>query len=315
MHDRPHPEIERVPKLSRREFVHRAAFSAAAMAIPSAVRLSAAGAEAPRRALFSGVGMTAPLSRAAELEAAGADYFVPGVADFLMPDAPESEFERQLELVASGPLPVLGCNNFLRDRRLRSTGPDADHPAVLAFAEIAFRRLARAGGKFIGFGSSGSRRLPDGWPKERADEQFRELLRGMAPLAAAHGIIVAVEQLRAAECNYLNQLSEVVAVVSPVDHPNIRVLADLFHMAVMGDTPDDLERAMPWVALMEIAEKENRAVPGVAGDDFRPFFAVLARGGYHGNINIEGNGAGEQIKNAFATIRRQAADVMASIHP
>ena len=292
--------------LNRRDFVRRAAVTlgGAAAAATFDWRLVA-----QRRALFAGIGITAALDRATELRAAGADYIVPPVADFLMPDRSEAEFAVQRERAAEAPLPVLGCNSFLRDPRLRSTGPDADHAAVLSFAETAFRRLAAAGGRFIGFGSNTSRRIPGDWPKARADEQFVALLRQMGPPAARHGITVAVEQLRTAECNYLNRLAEVVAVVAAADHPNIRVLADLYHMAVMGDTPADLETAMPWVGLVEIAERERRTPPGVAGDDFRPYFTVLARGGYAGRITIEANGTPDQLTLAFATVARQAADV------
>jgi sugar phosphate isomerase/epimerase len=264
----------------------------------------------PPRALFAGIGITGPLRRAAEFKAAGADYIVPSVADFLMPDRPEAEFEEQREIAARGALPVLGCNSFLRHSRLRCTGPDADHATVLEFSETAFRRLARAGGKFIGFGSNTSRQIPDGWPKARADEQFVALLQAMGPLAAKHGISVSVEQQRRIECNYLNRIGEVVAVVTAANHASIRVLADLYHMAVMGDTPADLDRAMPWVALVELAEKENRTLPGIAGDDFRPWFAALARGGYKGYISIEGDGTPQQLATAFATIAHQSVEVL-----
>jgi len=242
------------------------------------------------------------------MKAAGADYLVPTVADFLMPDSPESDFAAQRTLSAASPLPVLGCNSFLRHPRLRCTGPDANHATVLAFSEIAFRRLASVGGKFIGFGSNTARQIPPGWPRARADEQFIALLRAMGPLAARHGITVSVEQQRTIECNYLNHLDEVVHVVRAADHPSIRVLADLFHMAVMGDTPADLDHALPWVGLVELAEKEKRTLPGVAGDDFRPYFASLLRGGYTGPIGIEADGTPEQLRHAFATLAAQAAD-------
>lgn len=267
-----------------------------------------ARAAAPR-SFFAGIGITAPLERAAEIASAGADYLVPAVADFLRPDEPEAEFERQREAASVSPVPVLGCNSFLRHPRLRCTGPDADHPAVLAFSDTAFRRLARAGGRFIGFGSNTARRIPAGWPKARADEQFVALLREMGPLAARHGITVSVEQLRTVECNYLNRLAEVVDIVAAVNHPNVRVLADLFHMAVMGDTPADLEKAMPWIGLVELAEKDARTPPGVAGDDFRAWFAVLARGGYTGHITIEANGTPGQLATGVSTIVRQAEEV------
>ena len=144
------------------------------------------------------------------------------VADFLMPDAPDSAFERQRERAAqAAPIPVRGCNVFLKTG-LRCTGPDADHARVLAYAAIAFERLERAGGSFIGLGSSDARRIPEGWPTARADEQFIALLESMAPIAARHHITVSVESAAPEEVNYLNRIAEVVAVVAAVEsseHP------------------------------------------------------------------------------------------------
>lgn len=266
-------------------------------------------ASTSRTPLFTAVGITAALDRAAELEGYGADYIVPTVADLLMPDKPDAEFAKMQKLAAQSPLPIVGCNSFLRHPSLRCNGPDADHPRVLSFSEIAFGRLAKLGGSMIGFGSNTSRQIPDDWPKERADEQFMELLSKMGPLAAEHGITVAIESQRTQECNYLNTINEVYDVVTPVNHPNIRILADFYHMAVMGDTPEDLKKAAPWVSLVEVAEKEERTVPGVMGDDFRPYMKSLAEGGYSGYISIEGNGNAEQLRGTFQEIKMQASDV------
>jgi len=94
-----------------------------------------------------------------------------------------------------------------------------------------------------------------------------------------------------------------------VNHRHIRVLADLYHMRVMGDSPAQLAKAMRWVGVVEMAEREQRTLPGVAGDDFRPYLSVLARGHYRGLADIEGDGTADQLRNAFDTIRRQAEDV------
>jgi len=293
------------PEFGRRDFLRYSALATSVVLAPAGLR--AAGAR--RRPLFTGVGITAQLERAAELKACGADFIVESVARFLVPDRPEAEFAPWRERAMQSPLPVLGCNSFLRDPKLRCTGPDADHPRVLAFAETAFRRLRAVGGEYIVFGSNTARQLPPGWAKARGDEQFIALLQAMGPLAAQHGITVAVEAQQASECNYLNHLDEVVAVVAAANQPAIRVLADIFHMMRMGDTPADLVRAMPWVSVVELAENANRTLPGVAGDDFRPYFAALAAGGYSGRVDLEGNGTTEQLKAAFATIARQVADV------
>ncbi|HYP15895.1 MAG TPA: sugar phosphate isomerase/epimerase family protein [Opitutus sp.] len=301
-----------LPLLHRREFLRRGATAVAASCLlPGVLRAALAPAKIPRP-LFTGIGIAATLERAAELKACGCDYLNESTGTFLVPHLPDSAFEPIRERAAAAPLPVLSCNNFLRDPKLRCTGPEADHPRVLAFAETAFRRLGQVGGEYIAFGSSGARRLPEGWPKEKGDEQFVALLQAMAPLAAQHNIVVALESLQARECNYLTRLGEVVDIVAAVNHPNVRVLADLFHMARMNDTPADLERALSWLSVMEIAEKETRSLPGVKGDDFRPFFHVLAAGGFSGRIAIEADGTREQLATAFATIRRQAAEAGAA---
>jgi len=181
---------------------------------------------------------------------------------------------------------------------------------VLAWAETCFRRLRQAGGRFVVFGSGGARALRDGWTREQADPHFIALLSRMGPLAEAHGITVVIEQLNKKECNYINHISESAALIRKAGHPNIRVLADLYHMVMDGDTPEDLKAAMDVVAHVEIAEKGGRAYPGVGGQDFRPFFKVLKDAGYQGAINIEGRGSVGQLADAVKEIRKQEADVI-----
>lgn len=255
------------------------------------------------------MGIAAPLDNAAALKADGAEFLTENVGNFLVPDQAEAEFEKNLAKLAISPLPILACNGFIRPAHLHCTGPEANHDLIVTWAETTFRRLKKAGGKFIVFGSGGSRQLPDGWPKEKADEQFIALLKLLGPLAEAHGVIVTVEQLRSQECNYINHIDHGATLIRATGHPNIRLLADLYHMATMGDTPADLKSAMDVVAHIEIAEKTHRTVPGVEGDDFRPYFRVLKEAGYQGAISIEGKSTQGQIKTAFAEIAKQAAEV------
>jgi sugar phosphate isomerase/epimerase len=291
----------------RRTFLARAGLAAAGVAALGAWPL--AQAPSVQRGPFSAFGIVAPLARATELQAAGADYLVDRVADFLMPNASDADFEHQRALAVAAPIPVRGCNVFLSGPALRCVGPDVDRPRILAYAETAFRRFQSLGGQFVCFGSGGARRIPDGWTKAQADEQFIALLKELAPLAERYQLVIPVEQLRAQECNYLTRLSEVVAVVKAVNHPRIRVLADLYHMGVMGDGAEEMGATAPYLAMVEIAEKVGRMVPGVAGDDFRPYFRAIKANGYTGPITIEGNGTTEQIRRAFEVIAAQARDL------
>jgi sugar phosphate isomerase/epimerase len=289
---------------SRRSFLLNG--SCALMALGLTPRLSAASPNDGK--LFRAMGIAAPLDKAADLKAQGAEFLTASVGDFLVPDQPEEAFEKNLAKLAASPLPILACNGFIRPAHLHCTGADANHDLILEWADTSFRRLKKAGGKLIVFGSSGSRNLRDGWPKEKADEQFISLLKRMGPLAEAQGVTVTVEQLQSKECNYINHIAEGAAIIRAAAHPNIRLLADLYHMAVMGDTPADLKAAMDVVVHMEIAEKATRSVPGVDGDDFRPFLRVLRESGYQGAISIEGKWSGQQASAAFKEIAKQAAE-------
>jgi sugar phosphate isomerase/epimerase len=290
---------------SRRTFLRNSLLTIGGVSV-----LSRASAEEPTKKLFSAMGIGASLDKAAALKEQGADFLTLGTGAFLSPDQPDEVFAKNLAKLAASPLPVLACNLFLGPKHLRCVGPEANHDQILAWAEIAFRRLKQAGGKIMVFGSGGSRFLRDGWTKEQADPQFVALLKRMGPLAEAHGITVAMEQLQAKDCNYITRIGEGATLIRAANHPNIRLLADLFHMAHMGDTPADLKAAMDVVSHIEIAEKAGRSYPGVKGDDFRPFFRVLREAGYQGAINIEGSGTDEQAGPAFKEIAKQAAEAV-----
>lgn len=294
-----------LPNLSRRSFL-RAGTAGAAGTLLAPAWLREALAANP--SLFTALGTTGSVGKAADIKACGADYLVAGVGDVINPQLDDAAFTKKLAEVKKSPLPVVACNGFIRPKELKCVGPNPTTEAVLKWADTCFKRARQAGMEFIVFGSGGARQRPDGWSKEKADEQFVALLKAMGPLAQAQNIVVAVELLREQECNYLNHVGEVANVIGRANHPNVRVLADLYHMACGGDTAEDLLKAVPLTYCIEIAEKEKRTAPGVAGDDFRKYFAALKKGGYRGRITIEGKWDLPQLKNAFTTIRRQEAE-------
>ncbi len=293
-------------KNSRRSFIKGSAQILAAVGLGS----HAYGQPVPsKHKLFSAIGISAAAEKASYLKTQGIDFLTCGVGDLLMPDQSEDSFEKKRAELSSCPLPIFACNGFIRPAHLRCVGPEANHELVLEWADISFRRMKKLGGKLIVFGSSGARRVPDGWPIEKADAQFISLLKQMGPLAAAQEITVTIEQLRAAECNYINHITRAATLIRAVNHPNIRLLADLYHMAVMNDGPAELKAAMDVVAHIEIAEKAERTAPGIKGDDFRPFFRILHEAKYQGAINIEAKYEDSQLATAVRTIVQQASEV------
>jgi sugar phosphate isomerase/epimerase len=291
--------------LDRRRFLQSGL--AAGLGLPLFGCRALAGKQATKGPLFTKFGINAPLDQAAAVAKQGADFLLIGVNNFLKPNEPLAEFEKELRKMEQSPIPVLSCNSFLRGDALRSVGPNAKTEDVLTFAGTAFKRAKRAGVERIIFGSSGSRRLPEGWSKAQADKQFISLLKKMGDLAGAEGVVVAVENLQQRECNYLTRIHEVGEIVTEVNHPHIRLLADIYHSSCMQDPPEDFQKYAHLIEMVEIAEAKGRTVPGVNGQDFRPYFNALRQGGYQGPIEIEGKWEVDQISKAYATIREQSA--------
>jgi sugar phosphate isomerase/epimerase len=256
---------------------------------------------------YSALGACTRIINAAAVKAAGGEYIEEAVRRLLVPDKSEAEWQKKLEEAKACPLPIEACNSFLPGT-LRSTGSDANHEAVLEYAQTVFNRAQQAGVKIIVFGSSGSRKLKAGDTKEQAEKQFISLLKKMGPLAKANGITIAIEPLRRQECNFINTVIEGIGIVEQVNHPNIRMVGDIYHMLQNSERPDDLLKAEPWSIHVHIAEKEKRSAPGVMGDDFRPFFATLKKINYKGRISIEGKWKIEELPKAYEVISSQARE-------
>ncbi len=216
----------------------------------------------------------------------GYSYIEEGVRSFLVPSKSEDEFNKKRTLAQQSKLPVIACNSFLPGN-MKSVGDEAVHPEILKFAETAFRRAQLAGVKIIVFGSGGSRSVPEGFPREKARQQFVSLCSQMGPFAAKYNVTVVIEPLNKKECNFINSVAEGGEIVKDVRHPNIQLLADIYHMKMDNEGPENILKYGKLLRHVHIAEKEGRAAPGTHGENFRPYFEALKKVKYKGNLSIE----------------------------
>jgi sugar phosphate isomerase/epimerase len=249
---------------------------------------------------------TSATANTAFLATSTLDYIEENVQAFLVPLQHDAVFAAHLEAAQAAGKPLGAACCFLPGN-LPCVGPSVDRSAVLNYAAVAFHRAAQAGIQRIVFGSGGSRRIPEGWAPERAREQFTTLLGELAPLARRNHLQVVVEPLNPGECNFITTVREGAAIVRDVADPSIRLLADLYHMVRAGETAADLAAVTDLLAHVHIAEHAERTAPGVAGDDFRPFLAVLRQAGYDQRISLE---CGKfdlvtELEAGLATVRQQ----------
>lgn len=255
------------------------------------------------------IGVCTPLANAALARGAGADFVEEHIQNFLMPERDEAAFAANRAAARAASLPVKAANCFLPGA-LKCVGPSVDLPRIERYAEVAFRRAADIGIQVLVFGSGGSRALPDGFPKEKALDQFVELLRRLGPIATANRLVLVVEPLNRGECNFLHTVAEGAEVVSRCGHPGVRLLADIFHMTRNGETPDDLARHGHLLSHVHIAENEKRSAPGVKGDDFRPFLRALKQAGYDQRLAVEcaWGDLKAELPRCVRTLRQQLAE-------
>jgi sugar phosphate isomerase/epimerase len=160
------------------------------------------------------------------------------------------------------------------------------------------------------FGSGGARALPEGFPRARAEEQFVELLKRLAPEAEKSGVTIVVEPLHKKECNFINSLAEGAEMVERCGHPSVQLLADVFHMLRDGEPAGEILRFGRMLRHTHIAEKEKRTAPGTAGDDFRPYLRALRQVNYLGRMAIECSlpDLAADSRRGLEALRRQYAE-------
>src|SRR5262249_61077088 len=115
--------------------------------------------------------------------------------------------------------------------------------ALYAFMEACLARCRKLGASIVVWGSAGSRKVPDGFSRELARQQIAEFLRMAGDIARRYEIVIAIEPLRRQESNILNSGAESLEMVRMVQHPNVRMIIDYYHMRAENEDPRIVETA------------------------------------------------------------------------
>ncbi len=200
---------------------------------------------------------------------------------------PEDEFGALRRRVQSSGLPCEACNNFFPGT-VRLTGAEVNWDQVREYTRRAVDRAAELGVQVIVFGSSAAKNVPAGFPQYRAWQQIVTALRSAADVVKPLGITIAIEPLNRQESNIVNSLAEGLALMQRVNRPEVRLLADYYHLALEQEDPAILLQAGPDLRHIHFARVAGRTYPLEIDDGFQPFFAALRAAGYDGRVSVEG---------------------------
>jgi D-psicose/D-tagatose/L-ribulose 3-epimerase len=127
-------------------------------------------------------------------------------------------------------------------------------------------------------------------PSEDEKARGAEVHRAAAEIAAAAGLMLAIEPLNRFECYFLNTMADAKAYVQRVDHPSFGALYDTFHanieerdpVGVIGETADVIRH-------VHVSEND-RGTPGKGHVPWGATFRALRTAGYDGWLTIEAFG-------------------------
>ncbi|WP_373515949.1 sugar phosphate isomerase/epimerase family protein [Persicitalea sp.] len=256
------------------------------------------------------IGVCSTYDKVDLLKKLGFDFIEESVPGFLLPEAGDAQYAKNLRALREEKFPIMSYVYFLPGK-LKSVGPDVQQEPILERAELAFKRSRECGTKNIVYGSGGSRGIPDGFDREKAKTQHIDLCRKLAPLAEKYQVALAIEPLNRGETNFINSLAEGVEIIEAVNSPWVRLQCDIYHMLKENESADEILKYGQYISHCHIAEKRKRTVPGVDGDDFRPYFRALKKMKYKGGMSLECNWKDfdREVAQGIEVVKKQLSEV------
>ena len=190
------------------------------------------------------IGVCASIDKFPKATAFDFDYFEPAVAAIaVLSDQAFADFRQQ---VLSSPLRCTSCNSFIRT--LNVVGPNVDADALKAYMRSALDRCRQLGTQIVVWGSASSRNVPPGYSSDKAWEQMKVFLSYAGDIARSRNVVVAIEPLRRAESNIVNTGAEALRLVEEVNHPNVKMIIDYYHLRSENENSDILLNAAGQIA-------------------------------------------------------------------
>ena len=230
------------------------------------------------------IGCCVGLDRLETIRDAGFDFAELAVAN-VKAESPDGEYEPVRDLILDCGI-VPEAWNCLLPGDMKVVGEEVDLYRVERYLRTAFERIEELRGEIVVFGSGRARGIPEGFSRDEARDQLVEFLTLAGQVAGAYGLTIAVEPLNRGECNVINSVPEAADLVRAVDHPFVKVLADIYHMTAEGEPIAAVEAAAGEIVHVHLSDSD-RLYPGSGSYPIKELIALLKAGGYDDRLSIE----------------------------
>lgn len=226
-----------------------------------------------------------------DLEQAGLDYLELQIVPLNLED--DAAFAAAKSAVVGTELPIRAAS-LLYPRDVRLVGPEIDDARNRRYFSRVVEVLSRAGAGVVVLGSGKAREVPVDWSRQHAEAQLIETLDWSADMLRGSGITLALEPLNRKETNFINSVAEAVTIVKKLNRPEVRALADFYHMDEEHEPLSEAQRLAGSLAHVHVADSGRRN-PGTGSYDYAAFFGALKARGYGGLISAECTIEGERV--------------------
>lgn len=152
---------------------------------------------------------------------------------------------------------------------------------------------AALGARVLVLGSPAQRRLGKNPVQQRA--RFIDHVAALAARAHAAGLVCCIEAINRGECNFINRLDQVQAIIDEIGDPALKVMIDVSH-AAQEESRSLSDLARHYIGIGSLAHVQlnaiNRRAPGQSTDaegrdDIADLISTLIALGYDGDCAME----------------------------
>ena len=240
---------------------------------------------------FGGCASAAHFDTAVRL---GFDYYEMEVTEISQMD--DTQFAALKSQVLASPIRCRAFRSLIRKYQVVGENAKAQQGDVKAYLERNLDRCRQLGARVVVWGSSQSRNVPEGFSRDTAWQQIQEFLHLLGDIAARNNLMIGIEPLRKQECNIINTAAEAMKLAHEVNHPNIKIIVDFYHLRQENEDPEIIRIAQKDIVHLHFANPTGRRWPHSATEDpqYQRFFSLVKEIGYQGGLSLEGNGTFEE---------------------
>jgi len=216
----------------------------------------------------------------------GYDYIEMPLAS--LSELDESEFARVKQKLAAARI-ACECLNVFLPSKARLTGEGIELSSLRGYVNKALARAHEIGACIVVFGSGGARKIPEGYPYEKAFGQLTDALKTISDTAEKYKIDIVIEPLNHNETNIILGMEEADRLTMAVARPNVKILLDYYHFMLESDSKEALKRLLRDKKIIHthFAEPAGRVYPNENKPEYADIFSLLKSEGYDARCSIE----------------------------